>query len=179
MPATPGPAPRAPASHVRAFRDIGVGGGSRAAQALDGAALVHGPVALCGLIEGQLKVEDPAGVDLAVPDQAEQLGQEPAYRRGTAKHVHFGVEKLLAGQLDAVSPADVADVPAGAGGADGLHHRLLGADGLDDRVRAEPAGELLDLRHALIAALGDDVGRAELAGELLAGLVPAHRDDPP
>ena len=44
-------------------------------------------------------------------------------------------------------------------------------------MRAEPAGELLDLRHALVAALGHDVGRAELAGELLAGLVAAHRDD--
>jgi hypothetical protein len=130
-----------------------------------------------GLVEGQLKVEDPAWVDLTVPDQAGQLRQEPAYRRRTAEQVHLGVEQFRAGQLDTVSDADVADVPAGAGGADGLHHRLLGADGLDHRVRAEPAGELRHLRHARIAAFGDDIGRAELVGELLAELVPAHRDD--
>src|SRR3712207_8376622 len=38
------------------------------------------------------------------------------------------------------------------------HERLLGTDGLDDRVRAEAAGKLLDLRHARVAALLDDVG---------------------
>ena len=32
--------------------------------------------------------------------------------------------------------------------------------------------------HALVAALGDDVGGAEVEGQLLPGLVPAHRDDP-
>ena len=63
-----------------------------------------------------------AGVDRAVPDQAGQLGQEPAHRRGTAEQVHLGVEQLRAGQLDAVSDTEVADVPAGAGRADGLHH---------------------------------------------------------
>ena len=41
-----------------------------------------------------------------------------------------------------------------------------------------PFGQLLDPRDALVAALGDDVGGAELAGELLAGLVAAHGDDP-
>ena len=48
-----------------------------------------------------------------------------------------------------------------------LQHRLLGADGLDDRVRAEPAGEVLDRPDAVVAALGDDVGGAELAGQPL------------
>ena len=65
--------------------------------------------------------------------------------------------------------ADVADVPAGAGGADGLHHRLLGADGLDRGVGAEAVGEVLDLGDALVAALGDDVGGAELASRAAAG----------
>jgi hypothetical protein len=45
-------------------------------------------------------------------------------------------------------------------------------------VRAEPAGEVLDRRHAVVAALGDDVGRPVLEGELLAWRVAAHRDDP-
>ena len=92
--------------------------------------------------------------------------------------VDVGEEQLLAGQLHVVGDPDVADVAAGPGGADGLHHRLLGADGLDDRVRAEPAGEVLDPGDAVVAALGDDVGGAELPGEPLPGLVPAHGDDP-
>ena len=54
---------------------------------------------------------------------------------------------------------------------------FLGADRLDHRVRAEPIGQLLDPRHAFVAALGHDVGRAELAGKLLPRLVSAHRDD--
>jgi hypothetical protein len=57
----------------------------------------------------------------------------------------MGVEQLGAGQLDPVGDADVADVPTRPGGPDGLQHRLLGADRLDDRVRPEPAGEVLDL----------------------------------
>ena len=109
------------------------------------------------------------GSIVAGPDQVDQLGQEPAHRGGAAVQVHVGEEQLLAGQLDAVGDADVADVPAGAGGADGLHHRLLGADGLDDRVRAEPVGEVLDPGDAVVAALGDDVGGAELAGPASGG----------
>ena len=41
-----------------------------------------------------------------------------------------------------------------------------------------PSVSSLILRDALIAAFGDDVGGAELAGQLLAGFVAAHRDDP-
>src|SRR6266536_4319409 len=74
--------------------------------------------------------------------------------------------------------ADVADVPAWPGRADGLHHRLLGADRLNHRVCAEPARELLDPRHALVPSLLDYVSRAELEGELLSWLVAAHGDDP-
>ena len=63
------------------------------------------------------------------------------------------------------------------GGVDRLHHGLLGADGLDHRVGAEPAGELLDPGDAVLAALLDDVGGAELAGQRLAVRVAAERDD--
>jgi len=77
-----------------------------------------------------------------------------------------------------VGDADVPDVPAGPGGVDGLHHRLLGADGLDHGVRAQPVREVFDPGHAVVAAFGDDVGGAELQREFLPGLVPAHRDDP-
>src|SRR5215203_2620276 len=87
-------------------------------------------------------------------------------------------EELLPRDLHVVEHADEPHVTACPRGADGLHHRLLRADGLDDRVRAEPVGELLDPCRALVAALGHDLGRAELPGEPLAGLVAAHRDDP-
>jgi len=38
-------------------------------------------------------------------------------------------------------------------------------------------GQVHDPRGALVAALGHDVGRAELAGKPLSHGVPAHRDD--
>ena len=71
----------------------------------------------------------------------------------------------------------VAQVPAGAAGGDGLHHRGLVAHGLDDAVRAVAAGELLDLRGALVAALGDDDVGAELAGQRRPVLVAGGGDD--
>src|SRR6266511_3941712 len=73
------------------------------------------------LLERQVQVEDLAGVDLAVPDEVDQLGQEAAHRRGTAVQVDVREEDLLAWELNAVSDTDVADVPAWPGGADGLH----------------------------------------------------------
>lgn len=85
---------------------------------------------------------------------------------GAAVEVDVAVEQLFAGQCDVVGDADVADVAdvaAGSGVADGLHHRLRGADGLNDRVRAEAVGEVLDLGDAVVAAFGDDVGGPELA----------------
>ena len=62
---------------------------------------------------------------------------------------------------------DVADMSAGAGSSDSLHHRFLGAYGFDGRVGAVAAGEFLDLRDARVAPLFDDVGGAELCGECL------------
>ena len=90
----------------------------------------------------------------------------------------MGEEQLLAVQLDLVRDADVAHVPAPPGRADRLHHRLLRADALQHRVGSDPLGQLLDAGDALVATLDDDVGRPELAGELLPRLVAAHGDDP-
>src|SRR5437867_7452251 len=45
--------------------------GSGPEQGLDGAALVHGAVALGDLVEGQDEVEDLAGIDVAVPDEVD------------------------------------------------------------------------------------------------------------
>ncbi len=44
-------------------------------------------------------------------------------------------------------------------------------------MRAEPSGELLDPGHSVVAALLDDVGDAELAGQRLTVGVSAERDD--
>jgi hypothetical protein len=76
-------------------------------------------------------------------------------------------EKRLAVERDAVRDADVADRAAGTGGANGLLHCLLRTDTLQDGVGADPAREFPDASHALVAALGHDVSRAKLAGELL------------
>src|SRR4051794_15128023 len=57
---------------------------SGAQKRLDCAPFVHRFVALCGVAERELEVEDFSWVDLAVPDQLDQLGQEAAYRGGPA-----------------------------------------------------------------------------------------------
>ena len=94
--------------------------------------LIHRLVAGGGLLERQLEVEDLAGVDPAVPDQVDQLRQEAAHRGGPSVEVGKAPEQLHRGQRDAVTDADEADVPAGPRSVDRLHHRLLGADRLDD-----------------------------------------------
>ena len=81
-------------------------------------------------------------------------------------------EERANGQLGAtVRDADVTDHPTGTGGADRLVHRLLGADALEHAVGADPVEQLLHRGDSRVAALGDDVGRAELARQRLAGLV--------
>src|SRR4051794_40908287 len=92
--------------------DAPVNAGAGAQQRLDRAPLVHRAVALGGFVERQGEVEDLAGVDRAVADELDQLGQETAHRGRAAVQVHAGEEQRLTGQLDAVSDADVADVPA-------------------------------------------------------------------
>ena len=66
------------------------------------------------------------GVDLAGPDPVDQVGQESPDGGGAAVQVHVGEEQLYARQRGVVGDADAADVATGSGGADGLHHRLLG-----------------------------------------------------
>jgi ATP-NAD kinase C-terminal domain len=52
---------------------------SRAQEHLDRFSLVHCPVAGGGFVERQFEVEDLARVDLAIPDQVDQLGQKAAH----------------------------------------------------------------------------------------------------
>src|SRR5204863_962855 len=91
--------------------------GSRAQESLDGAAFVHRPVALGDLIQGQREIEDPPRVDLTVPDEVDQLGEEPAHWRWAAVQVRVAEEELVAGQVTVGDP-DVTNVSAGTGGAD-------------------------------------------------------------
>src|SRR4051794_41685435 len=89
------------------------------------------------------------------------------YRRtgaGPPGGVDAGEEQVGTGDRDVVFDADVSEVAAAAGGAYGLHERLLGADRFDDGVGAQAAGEFLDPGHARLAALFDDVGGAVVAG---------------
>jgi hypothetical protein len=53
-------------------------------QRLDGAAFVHGAVALGDLVEGEGQVEDLARVHAAVQDAGDEVRQEPAYGGGAA-----------------------------------------------------------------------------------------------
>jgi hypothetical protein len=71
-----------------------------------------------------------------------------------------------------------ADHRAGAGDVERRLHRLAGADALQGGVDAHAAGHLLDGLDGGVAALGDDVGGAELRCELLAVGVARRRDDP-
>src|SRR3954470_16656942 len=129
---------------------------------LDGAAFVHGAVPLGGLVEGQGEVEDLPGVDLAVPDEVDEFGQEPANGRRAAVEVRVAEEQLVAGELHVVGDADIADVAAGSGRSDRLQHRLLRADRFDHGMGAEPVGEILDAGDAIVAAFLDDVGGTEV-----------------
>src|SRR5271166_1398668 len=74
--------------------------------------------------------------------------------------------------------ADIADHGAGTRTADSLRHRLFRAHALQNGIRADSVGQRLDPIDAPIAALGDDVGRAEFESEVLPCLVAAHHDDP-
>lgn len=73
--------------------------------------------------------------------------------------------------------ADVTNGTAGTCGANRLHHGFLGTNALQNRIRTDATGQLFDTINSLISTLSHDVCRAELAGELLALFVPAHRDD--
>ena len=90
---------------------------------------------------------------------------------------HVREEEWLAIEGDAARDADEAYSAARARGANRLQHRFLRADALEDGVSAHTLRQFLDACHALIAALGDDVGGAELARERLARRMAAHRDD--
>src|SRR5215204_3940255 len=129
-------------------------------------------------MEWQFQIEYLPRVDLAVPDEVDQLGQKSPHRGGPTVQVNQAPEHLHPGDRDVVSDADEADVSARASRVDGLHHRLLCTDRFDHGMRAEAASELLDLGHTVLTALLDDVGRPVLARQILACVMAAHSNDP-
>src|SRR5713101_1694527 len=87
-------------------------------------------------------------------------------------------EQLFTLEFHAVRNADIADVATWSSGADRLHHRLLSADALQNRVCPHTLRQILDAGHTFITALRHDLCRAKLQSELLAFFVPTHGDDP-
>src|SRR4051812_33775252 len=87
----------------------GMSGGE---QHLRGGALVHRLVALRRLVQREGEVEDLAGVDPAVPDEPDQLGQVVPDGSGAAVDVDAGHEQLVAGNRDVVGDPDEAHVSA-------------------------------------------------------------------
>src|SRR5437867_684529 len=82
----------------------------RAQKRLDRSPFVHRLVAGGGVLKRQFEVEDLSWVDLAVPDQVDELGQEAAHRGGPSVEVGKAPEQLHPGQRDLVTDADEADV---------------------------------------------------------------------
>jgi hypothetical protein len=71
---------------------------------LDGSAFVHGPVALGDLVQREGEVEDLPSLDLAVPDEIDELGQEPANRRRAAVQMGMAEEEWSPGSSPCVTP---------------------------------------------------------------------------
>ena len=92
--------------------------------------------------------------------------------------MHLGEEQLLAIKRHTVRHANVTHVAARTCGLNRLHHRLLRANTLQDRISANAIVQFLDSRNAFITALGHDIRGAKFACELLPRLMTAHRDDP-
>src|SRR4051812_7172645 len=149
-----------------------------AQQRFDRAALVHRAIALGDLPERQRQVEHFARVDFFVEDQGDQFRKIAAHGCGATEKTDVPEEQVCTIERDAVRDADVADRSAGSRGPDRLLHRLLSANALEDRISADAVRQLLDPLDTFVAAFGDDVRGAELACELLARLMTAHRDDP-
>jgi hypothetical protein len=93
------------------------------------------------MVQAGLVVEDPARVDLAVEDVAEQPGDVDQGRGGTAPPAGVAEERPGERRL-AVRDPDDADGGPGPGDGERGRDGLPGADALERRVGADAAGEL-------------------------------------
>src|SRR5215207_8801784 len=89
---------------------------SWAKQRLDRSSLIHGLVSLGGPVERQLEVEYLARVDLALPDQVDQLGEEAPHRGRPPVQMHEAPEQVHPINRDAVADANETDVSSRTGG---------------------------------------------------------------
>ena len=124
------------------------------------------------------EVEDAARLHPAREHVVEQLGDVGPRRRRPAADALVAEEHVTDRQLDAVRDAHVAHHRPRPRDRDRRLHGLAGADAFERGVDPDAAGEREDRLGRLLAALGDDVGRTERPGELLADRVAAERDDP-
>src|SRR4051794_17725021 len=147
-------------------------------QRFDRAALVHRAIALSHPLERQDQVEHLSRIDRSGKDEIDQVRQVPAHWRWTAEQAYVTEEEIGAIEPHPVRNADVADRSARSRRPNRLLHRLLGANALEDRVGADAVRQLLDPLDAFVPTFGDDIRGAEFARELLAGFMPAHRNDP-
>src|SRR2546421_4294621 len=142
-------------------------------------AVGHRAVAVGYRVEGDETVEDPARFDPAVEHVGQQLlkvgtGRCRAAGDGDAAHEHVRPERSLLVLRDA-DPADRAADPYHA--ERGLQ-RVPCTDAFEHRVGTVAAGQVAYPADALRAPLGDHLGRAELAAQVGAVLVPAEQQDP-
>jgi len=103
----------------------------RVGAGLDGAALVHGGVAVGGVLRGRVRSK-------ALPGSTRRC-QMRLISSGRKRRTVAGLPCRWVTEKKSSSPGvrrrarrDIAHEADGADGADGLHHRFLGADGFDD-----------------------------------------------
>ena len=113
----------------------------RREQRLDGPAVVHRGVSVADAVEVGLEVENLPGVDAAVEDVVEQVGD--VGRAGAGPPCEPTLRKnVREGDGGAVGDPDDADGGAGPGDSEGGGDRLAGTDALEGGVDADPAGEV-------------------------------------
>jgi len=103
----------------------------RVGAGLDGAALVHGGVAVGRVLRGRVRSK-------ALPGSTRRC-QMRLISSGRKRRTVAGLPCRWVTEKKSSSPGvrrrarrDIAHEADGADGADGLHHRFLGADGFDD-----------------------------------------------
>jgi hypothetical protein len=96
---------------------------------------------------------------------------------GPPAMVTFFQKAMPTGPTRVLGHADASDRAAGSSDLEGGHDRLLEADALEDGIDAEPARELANTLHRFLAALADDVRRAELARQRDPVRTTAEHDD--
>jgi len=146
---------------------------------LDRPTLVHRPVAVHHVLEVGLEVEDSPGVDRPGKDVLHQLRQVSAHGRHTATEANVAKDDRPDRHLHIVRGPDRADYGARASDSERRGHRLTRPHALEGGVHADAIGHRHDDLGRRITALGDDVGRAELASQRVARWVAGQRDDPP